>query len=145
MSVLDGSGTVWGTIGEYVVREYLRKKKIKAKFPKEFSIDFDINANNLKLEIKSKRCKNTPFSNYEGSTPCYYDQKCDYYIFTRVRKDWKRIWIMGCISKKDFHESRKIQKGNSYRGSNRVFYKSDSHIIPYYKCQSINSFIKENK
>ena len=95
---------------------------------------------NKKIEVKSKTCKSIPKSNYEGSIPSYYKQKCDYYVFNRILNDFKTIWIMGFISKEDFeNKRRKIRKGETDQ-SNGLVFKENAYNIFYHELNSIREF-----
>lgn len=64
---------------------------------------YDIEYNDLKLDLKAKSCKNIPLDTYTASVSDYQKKhKSDGYIFYRIRKDCKVAWELGGLLKDDF-------------------------------------------
>jgi hypothetical protein len=104
-SITRGQGNLAGFIGEIVVYNL-----VLGGFH-ENTFDYDIIKNDVKYDIKTKRCTSTPMPNYEcsiaGMNP---NQKCDYYIFTRVLNDQSICWVLGFLSKKEYFKKARFCK-----------------------------------
>ena len=145
-SFMNGERSLTGILGEFVIKTLISKEwKLSVNKTEKSSenlnyYDYDLFVDNKKIEVKSKTCKSIPKSNYEGSIPSYYKQKCDYYVFNRILNDFKTIWIMGFISKEDFeNKRRKIRKGETDQ-SNGLVFKENAYNIFYHELNSIREF-----
>jgi len=128
-SITKGAGNVAGFIGELAVYD-LMGGIYRPTF------NYDIVVSGKKYDIKTKRCTSTPLLNYEcsiaGSNP---NQKCDFYIFTRVLENYKTCWILGYISKEDFFKNARFCR----RGD----VDEKSHMNWRFKADCYNLEIKE--
>ena len=122
-SILKGNGNITGFIGEFMVENFL-----KAKI--ENTYDYDIIKNNVKIDVKSKRCTSIPRPDYDCSVPAYNTrQKCDLYVFTRIMNTQDIGWICGVISKKDFFKKARLWKKGQVDESNMMEFKEDSYNL----------------
>ena len=55
------------------------------------------------FDSKSQGCNTVPLPHYVGTLYEEQDKRnADFYIFSRVKNDFSKVWIIGFISKKDF-------------------------------------------
>ena len=104
-SITKGKGALEGRIAELVINRWLKNPKKVAD-----NYNFDIYYNGLRIESKAKRVNQT-----HGKIPYHYlcnvsarnsTQKCDYYIFSRVSLQRPVVWILGILSREDFHKKK---------------------------------------
>lgn len=125
-SFMKGTGNVIGFLGEIVVANYL-----KAEI--ENTYDYDLIKNQIKIDVKSKRCTSVPKLNYECSVAAYNTkQKCDYYVFTRILDSLDTAWICGIIKKNDFFKSACFYKKGYTDTSNMMTFKEDTYNLRIY-------------
>jgi len=132
-SICNGEGNVYGFLGEIIVSEYIGGQ-IKNTY------DFDIIKNNLKIEVKTKRCTSKPQDHYNCSVAAYnIKQKCDVYVFVRILEDFSKAWILGAINKEDFYKYSVFNKGNTIdnKSSLKWKFKADCYNLPINKLKNI--------
>lgn len=109
-----------GDIGQAAVMRYL-----KLSFSKSDSKDYDFIYNGIKYEVKTiaerKQKKPDPEKDWavvnSNKDDGYHIQKCDRYIFVRLKRPYTRAWIVGWMSNKEFWEkSIKKKKGDYVDG-----------------------------
>ena len=128
-SITKGAGNLAGFIGEEVVNLFVGGKINN-------TYDYDIVKGDVKIDVKTKRCTSPPKAHYDCSIAALSThQKCDKYIFVRVEwhknkpDEWKRAWILGEISKKEyFKKARWLKKGDIDKSNNFVV-KADCHNL----------------
>lgn len=105
-SITKGKGNVAGFIGELAVHSIIGGEH-KPTF------EYDIIRPDGKYDVKTKRCTSTPMPHYECSIADFNpNQKCDFYIFTRVLEDYKTCWVLGYLPKTEYLEkARFCRKG----------------------------------
>lgn len=97
------------------------------KIVSHVSYDCDwISPKNYLFEIKSKERNFEPKPWYNCTVKEYNTkQKCDYYLFTSIFRDYSRGWILGYISKQDFFNKaiffKKDEVDPDTRGGKYVF------------------------
>ena len=104
-SIRNREGGLVGYIGEALVL-HLQGGEIKDTY------DYDlINADGVKIDVKTKERKVAPRSNYNCTVADYNpNQKCDRYAFVSVLEDYKTAWYLGSISKEDFYKKAVFYK-----------------------------------
>jgi hypothetical protein len=105
-SITNGEGNIAGYIGQLLIKLVLKGEDVD-------DYNFDVRKDNIRYEVKTKRCKFKPDSNYACSV-CAHNtrQNCDYYVFVRITNDYKKAWILGKKdSKKYLKESIFCKKG----------------------------------
>jgi hypothetical protein len=103
-SIKNGEGNIYGFLGEILIC-----KITSAKINRTF--DYDIVYNNLKIDVKTKCCTSKPLNNYYCSVAAFnVKQRCDYYTFVRILKDFSKAWILGSIKKVDFFKFASFNK-----------------------------------
>lgn len=123
-SFMKGNRNVVGFLGEILVADYL-----KANI--ENTYDYDLIKSGVKIDVKSKRCSSVPQDHYECSVAAYNTkQKCDYYVFVRILKDYKKAWILGIINKENFFKNSILRKKGFTDISNNLTFKEDTYNLP---------------
>jgi len=114
-SILEGEGRLTGTIGEVAVQQYLGGVKNPSSKPWHFDILLDGSL----IEVKTKRRTVEPRSHYDCSVcAANHKQKCDYYVFTSVLDDMSKVWILGYLSREEFHKAAIFRKEGEHDPSN---------------------------
>lgn len=144
-SITKGSGNLAGFIGEELVNLFVGGKTVN-------TYDYDIVKNDVKIDVKTKRCTSPPRPHYDCSIAALSThQKCDKYIFVRVEwhkerpDEWKRAWILGEITKKEyFKKARYLNKGDIDKSNNFVV-KADCHNLPISKLYPLSYKYESNR
>jgi hypothetical protein len=105
-SITKGEGNIAGYIGQMLIKLFLDGNDID-------DYDFDVLKDNIRYEVKTKRCKFKPLPEYACSV-CEKNarQDCDYYVFVRITNDYKKAWILGKKKAKQYlKESLYCKKG----------------------------------
>lgn len=110
-SFMNGEGNLCGSIAEQIVQDYLNCERRN-------TFDYDLIYNGLTIDVKSARTSVIPLSHYQCSIPAKQaNQKCDYYYFVRVLKDYSYAYILGYIKKEDFfNQATYYKKGEDMSG-----------------------------
>jgi hypothetical protein len=115
------------------------------QYSDDFNVDFTLD--NLTIDSKAQGCNSKPLDYY--SATLYEEQKTrdtNYYIFSRVKKDFTTAWICGIISKKKFFKISKLQpKGTK---TNNFTYDQSRYEVQYKDLGNMYDFLnwyKENK
>jgi hypothetical protein len=104
------------------------------------SIDVDFTLDSLTIDSKAQGCNSKPLNNY--SATLYEDQKerdTNYYIFSRVKKDFTIAWICGIISKKKFLKIAKLQPKGTI--TKNFTYDQSRYEVRYKDLADINIFL----
>jgi len=105
-SITKGDGNLAGFLGEICANQIIQGSIIGTK-------DCDIIKDDITYDVKTKRCKDKPEDHYECSVAAYNTvQKCDHYVFVRVKNDLTKAWILGKYDKtRYFEDARYLRKG----------------------------------
>lgn len=135
-SITKGKGNVVGFLGEIVAANH-----IKATI--ENTHDYDIIKNNVKIDVKTKKCSSKPKDFYECSISEYNTkQKCDLYLFVRILNDNSKAWLCGMIGKNDFFKNAKFYPKGFVDKSNNMKFHCDTYnmqikdLVPFKKTTS---------
>jgi hypothetical protein len=122
-SILKGQGSLAGFIGEQVVIQILGGKW-------ENTYDYDINVNDVRVEVKTKQTTVQPLPHYECSVAAFnVKQNCDAYAFVRVLKDFSMGWFLGVMKKDEFFEKAKKLKKGEVDPSNNFTVRADCYNL----------------
>lgn len=122
---------------------YLAEASIRSVFPVFAYSDNDIVDfifDSITIDSKAQGCNSKPLPHY--SATLYEEQQkrdVDYYIFSRVKNDFKIAWICGIISKDKFFEISKLIPAGT--ANNNFVYDQSRYEISYNQLDSIQSFI----
>ena len=105
-SILNGGGNLAGFIGEQIGLQVLGGDWLN-------TYEYDLIIDGHKVDVKTKQTSVVPLPHYECSITEYNaKQDCDYYAFTRVKKDFSVGWYLGAMKKADyFYEAKYLKKG----------------------------------
>ena len=122
-SILKGQGSLAGFVGEQVVMKILGGKW-------ENTYDYDINVDNVRVEVKTKQTTIQPLPHYECSVAAFnIKQNCDAYAFVRVLKDFSIGWFLGVMKKDEFFQKAKKLKKGEVDPSNNFTVRADCYNL----------------
>jgi len=123
-SITKGAGSIAGALGEIVVRDFFNYVQASSK-------NYDMYTSEGKtIDVKTKRCSSAPRGYYECSINSQsLHQQCDEYIFVRVLKNLKTLWIVGRIDKDKYFEKATRYKAGDKDESNNFIFKSTSYNL----------------
>lgn len=133
-SITNGEGNIAGYIGQMLVNLYL-----KGSEPDVYN--YDVIKDNVRYEVKTKRCTGEPKEHYNCSIAKYNTkQKCDYYVFVRVLEDYSKAWILGKKKKDDFFKEATFNKKGEPDPSsgNKWNFKADCYNLEISKLEPLN-------
>ena len=125
-SFTNGMGNLTGFLGEVLLRE-----RLAGTTEHKNTYDYDLVLPNSKtVDVKSKSTSVTPLDHYECSVSgLNTKQKCDYYAFTRIKKDLTVGWLLGYLPKQEFYDLAKFYPKGSKDPSNRFVNKVDTYSV----------------
>lgn len=123
-SILNGGGNFAGFLGEVLANSYL-----KGSFVNTMNYDIVLN-DGTKVDVKSKQTTVIPKEDYECSVAKYNTkQECDIYLFTRIKKDLSKGWLLGWLYKKEYFEKARFLKKGEVDGSNKFTVRADCYNV----------------
>lgn len=106
-SISRGNGNLAGFCGEIATARHLSSVGFEVDHTNTY--EYDLIANGIKVDVKSKNCTSPPKPFYECSVANYNTkQKCDRYVFTRVNNNI--VYLLGWISKDKFYRDAVFHK-----------------------------------
>jgi len=134
-SITKGGGNLAGALGELAYIEWLTKQGYRVEDTSTY--DYDIIVNGFKVDVKTKRINNKPADNYRVAVAsANTTQKCDYYVFTRVKESKDVAYILGYMSKNEFYERSTFFKEGEI-DVNGFAFRSDNYSI---QIKDLNKF-----
>ena len=129
-SILNGEGNIAGFLGEEVANSLI-KGEISNTY--DYDIVHQTKSQDIKYDVKTKRCTSAPKPYYECSIAAYNTkQACDRYIFVRVEwvhGKWGRAWVLGWLDSDEyFDKATRLNKGEIDR-SNGYVVKADCYNV----------------
>lgn len=122
-SITAGEGNLAGFIGEIVVARFLNARI-------ENTYDYDLVLDGIKIDVKTKRTSVKPQLHYECSVAAFNTkQKCDWYVFVRVKNDDSKAWILGYLPKDEYYRSAKLLKKGDVDPSNNFTVHADCYNV----------------
>lgn len=118
-----------GYIGEKIIMNFL---KIDENID-DYNFDL-ISSKGRRLEVKTITCQFKPTPDFWCTVNSHdlngiHKQEADYYIFLRIRNDFKVGWILGWISCAEFfNKGQFIEKGKDF--GKFQFIKANATILP---------------
>ena len=88
----------------YLAEIAIKRSFIHLDYSKSDKVDF-VYKDRVTFDSKSQGCNVCPLPNYAATI--YEEQKTrevDFYIFSRVKNDFTKVWILGVIPKKQYFE-----------------------------------------
>ena len=136
-SITKGQGNVIGFLGEIIVANELG-------ISLDNTYDYDLVFDDKKIDVKSKRVTSAPRDYYECSVAALNTrQRCDFYMFTRIKNDLSEGWILGYMDKEKYLSNSKFLKKGSIDPSNNWKVRTDCYNLPINKLEAINNLKKE--
>lgn len=143
-SVTNGAGNLVGFVGEGLVHEYLQDQGQMCGWTNTYDYDLILEGD-ITIDVKSKRTGFPPRLDYECSITAYNTkQKCDVYVFTRVRNDMTVGWILGFLPKSEYFDKATFMEKGTVDSSNGWKVKSDCYNVPINELRPIHELIKQN-
>jgi hypothetical protein len=106
--------------------------------------DYDLIFNDKRIDVKSKKVSSVPRDYYECSVAALNTrQRCDLYMFTRIKNDLSEGWILGYLEKEKYLTDSKFLKKGSIDPDNNWKVSTDCYNLPINKLETIGRLIKE--
>lgn len=136
-SITKGQGNIIGFLGEIIVAQYL-------DITLNNTYDYDLIYNDKKIDVKSKKVSSPPRDYYECSVAALNTkQKCDLYVFTRIKNDLSEGWILGCLEKEKYLTASTFLKKGSIDPDNNWKVSTDCYNLPINKLKNIEELYYE--
>lgn len=123
-SITEGDGNIAGFLGEEIANSVIGGEINN-------TYDYDIIKDDVKYDVKTKRCTSEPKHYYECSVAAFNTkQKCDQYVFVRVENKfgrWGRAWILGSYYKDMYFKDARFLKKGKIDGNNKFKVKADCY------------------
>jgi len=131
-SITKGDGNVAGILGELVVVKATGSTLSNTK-------NYDVvRPDGQTSDVKTKRCSGKPEPHFECSVADFNtSQKCDYYVFVRVLKDFSKAWIVGELPKAEYFENAVFIQQGQFDPANIWRCKADCYNVPINKLNEV--------
>lgn len=129
-SITGGGGNLYGILGEVVVADYFRQKGFSVEHNPTY--DYDLIINGFKIDVKTKHTTVPPQPHYLCSISNHNThQKCQFYFFCRILKDYSRLYLLGYISPGEFYSKATFHHKGDPDPSNPNFkFRDDCYNLP---------------
>lgn len=123
-SITKGVGNVVGILGEMAVAKVTDSTRANTR-------DYDLLRPDGKTsDVKSKKCSGPPEPHFQCSVADFNTrQKCDYYVFVRVLKDFSKVWIVGELPKVEYFEKAVFVQQGQFDPANNWRCKADCYNV----------------
>ena len=103
----------------------------------------DLIFDDKKIDVKSKRVTSAPRDYYECSVAALNTrQKCDVYMFTRIKSDLSEGWILGYLDKEKYLNDSKFVKKGSVDPDNNWRVRTDCYNLPISKLENVDKLVR---
>ena len=125
-SIMKGQGRMTGLLGEIAVNAFLPRRR----YVGDTVWTHDIEHKKKTIEVKSKICSSIPKPEYTAFVNGKEDMKPenDVFFFTRVRRDFMQVYLVGWLPTKLFLKKAKFYSGGE-TADNGFHYKSPCYDI----------------
>jgi len=131
-SITKGQGNIIGFLGEIIVAQHLG-------IVLSNTYNYDLIYKDKKIDVKSKKVSTPPRDYYECSVAALNTkQKCDLYVFTRIKNDLSTGWILGYLEKDKYLKDSKFLKKGEIDLDNNWKVITDCYNLPINKLKDIN-------
>ena len=150
-SFTQGQGNMTGALGEIIVQDTWSSKLM---FPTESSYHYDLvsKCGNKKIDVKSKKVSNhvVPKGDFKvtisHSQGLGINQKCDWYVFCFITKDYKTGYIVGWYKKDEFIRDGIFKRKGDVDDIGNVLnagwtFKVDTHLMLIKDLVQIETFV----
>ena len=123
-SILKSAGSIAGFLGEQVVLSIVGGEWCN-------TYDYDlISDKGNKIDVKTKQTTVKPKLYYEASVANFNTkQKCDYYAFVRIHKNYSTAWYMGSMLKEKYYELATFIKKGAVDPVNHFVVRADCYHL----------------
>ena len=126
-SILEGEGNIYNAVAVQVFERCLGLTAITSK-PNRYH--YNLEHDGRKIELKVKVVNSEPRSYYETSiADSNTNQKCDDYLFGRVKTDFSKIWILGSLPRDEYFKRARFRKVGDVDPSNGQIAKQSCHQV----------------
>tara|TARA_R110002020_G_scaffold176628_1_gene368955 strand:- start:6189 stop:6668 length:480 start_codon:yes stop_codon:yes gene_type:complete len=125
-SILKSAGSIAGFLGEQVVLSIVGGEWCN-------TYDYDlISDKGNKIDVKTKQTTVKPKLYYEASVANFNTkQKCDYYAFVRIHKNYSTAWYMGSMLKEKYYELATFKKKGDVDPDNNFVVRADCYNLSH--------------
>lgn len=125
-SIMKGQGRMTGLLGEIATNAFLPR----SRYVGDSVWTHDIEHKKKTIEVKSKICSSMPKSEYTAFVNGKEDMKPenDVFFFTRVRRDFMQVYLVGWLPTKSFLKKAKFYSGGE-TADNGFHYKAPGYDI----------------
>lgn len=134
-SITNGEGNLAGFLGEIAVANFIQAER-------KNTFEYDLIKNNLRIDVKTKRCTSEPRPDYACSVAAYnITQDCDIYCFTRILESFRTCWVLGWMEKDEyFKQAAFCKKGEIDSNDSRGWrFKADCYNLEIGKLKDIKN------
>lgn len=123
-SVTRGEGNIIGILGEMVTAKATGSTRASTR-------DYDLLRPDGKTsDVKSKKCSSPPEPHFQCSVSDFNTrQKCDYYVFVRVLRDFSKAWIVGELPKSEYFQKAIFVQQGQFDPANNWRCKADCYNL----------------
>ena len=130
-SITKGQGNIIGFLGEIIVAQHLG-------IVLSNTYNYDLIYKDKKIDVKSKKVSTPPRDYYECSVAALNTkQKCNLYVFTRIKNDLSEGWILGYLEKEKYLTDSKFLKKGEIDSDNGWKVLTDCYNLPINKLKDI--------
>ena len=125
-SFTRGMGRMAGCLGEIAVHKFIKR----SKYVGDTTYTHDIEHKKRRVEVKSKSCASIPRKNYMASVngKREFVPDNDVYFFTRVRKDFMFVWVLGWLPTTKFMQKSVFKQKGESDDDGFIFKSSGFHL-----------------
>jgi hypothetical protein len=137
-SMTRGAGRMVGFLGEIAFERTFPE----ASFVGDKSFTHDYEYNGLNIDVKSKVCASPPLMHFNATVFSRHggaDLPADIYFFTRVTKDFSKVWLVGWATGKTVQKPRFFKKKGESDKTGFTFM-GDGYHLPISKTRRPDSF-----
>ena len=118
-SYMRGIGRMTGFMGEIAINAYLPR----SKYVGDKEMTHDLVYKKQLVEVKSKMCSKQPEPHYSAFVNCEEgeEKQNDVIFFTRVRRDYQRVYIVGWMPTGLFYDQADYVRKGERDGTGYVF------------------------
>lgn len=111
------------------------------KYVGDRSFTHDFEFGDVTVDVKAKVCSSPPLPHYSASVFANRkkDLAADIYFFTRVRKDWARVWFVGWTTANALQKKKHFRKKGEADETGFTFM-GDGYHLPIKKTRRPDSF-----
>lgn len=136
-SIMSGKSNIYGALGEILAFDVFSKfMPVDMKSTYDYDMIFD---NRVRVDVKSKRINVRPQESYNCSiAACNTTQKCDMYLFCKIKEDLSVGYIVGYCDKDEYFRRATFGKQGTMDRDTGFFIKADCYNLQIKDLDKIN-------